>query len=270
MLKFFCLCVATLLVGCVVFPHRPPELADSESPDGRSEFQHGQLVVHADFAFSSSSPLLSELQALGVAVNRQLDLPPSDRQIHIHLFETPAAYRRFVHLRYPSFPDRRAFFVADGQQLSVVAQWSDQIRDDLRHEVTHGLLHAAELRLPLWLDEGIAEYFEVPPGAGAKDEIGGLNRRHLQMLLADYRAGNWKPDLKRLESLKSTIEMTQRDYAESWAWVHFLLHSDTANRQLLQVQVRGEASSPLSAELAATEETTTRRLINHLLRLDGK
>ena len=44
----------------------------------------------------------------------------------------------------------------------VFAYKSKALPVDVRHEGTHGLLHAALPMVPLWLDEGLAEYFEVP------------------------------------------------------------------------------------------------------------
>ncbi|GIT30210.1 MAG: hypothetical protein Ct9H300mP1_22560 [Planctomycetaceae bacterium] len=44
--------------------------------------------------------------------------------------------------------------------------------EDLRHEFTHGVLHSSLKRVPLWLDEGLAEYFEVvgPKPGGVNTE----------------------------------------------------------------------------------------------------
>ena len=90
-------------------------------------------------------------------------------------------------------PDRRAFFVSDFDRLNVYAWWGDNVGDDLRHEVTHGYLHSTLQEIPLWLDEGIAEYFEVPRGDG------GVNRAHVELLAMRLREGTWRPDPGRLE-----------------------------------------------------------------------
>src|SRR5438876_73243 len=70
---------------------------------------------------------------------------------------------------------------------------------------------------PLWLDEGLAEYFEGPEGSQ------GLNPEHIARLPDDLKSG-WRPDLARLESLATVREMAPRDYREAWAWVHYLLN----------------------------------------------
>ncbi len=96
---------------------------------------------------------------------------------------------------HPEFPDRRAFFVEGDTQLDIYAYWGDRVAEDLRHEVTHGYLHTMVPHLPLWVDEGLAEYFEVPRGQQ------GLNPPHRDMLLQAAREQRWRPDMQRLEQL---------------------------------------------------------------------
>ena len=100
--------------------------------------------------------------------------------------------------------------------------------EDLRHEISHAYLHSVVPQLPLWLDEGLAEYFEVPRGHD------GLNQTQLAWLASHLEQGDWQPDVRRLERLESSFDMGQAEYAESWAWVHFLLHSGPEHRALLQ------------------------------------
>ena len=88
--------------------------------------------------------------------------------MQVYLFEDRDAYERFMQSRYPNLPRRRAFFVAQprgvggGDDLLVYTFWGERIRQDLRHELTHALLHSVLKDVPLWLDEGLAEYFELP------------------------------------------------------------------------------------------------------------
>ena len=103
--------------------------------------------------------------------------------------------------------------------------------------------------IPLWLDEGLAEYFEVPRGHG------GLNQPHVD-LLSDMMEHNIGSRICRdLKALKSAADMDQADYAESWAWVYFLLHSPPERREMLttylaEIHDKGTVG-PLSARLAA-------------------
>lgn len=178
-----------------------------------------QLLIHSDFPLPQHHRIFDDLAALRGDLGRRLALVGTDEPIHVYLFESPERFKGFMRLHHPEFPDRRAFFVETDTRLAVYARWGDRMAEDLRHEVTHAYLHAAVPRLPLWLDEGLAEFYEAPRGQR------GVNRSHVERLMMRLGRGQWEPDMARLERLDPTQDMNQDDYAESWAWVHFLLDS---------------------------------------------
>jgi hypothetical protein len=196
-----------------------------------------------------------------------LALPRSDEPIQVYLFETSERFEGFMRLHHPEFPDRRAFFVETDDQLSVYAQWGDRMADDLRHEVTHGYLHSVVPNVPQWIDEGIAKYYEVPRGQR------GLNRPLLDRFLTRIEREHWQPNLPRLEQFPAAYDMTQDDYAEAWAWVHFLMESRPERLELLRgylAELRGEGTAtPLSARLAATLSQPAAALLEHVGRLES-
>jgi hypothetical protein len=216
---------------------------DSGLPD-RSEVTAGQLVIRADFPLAGQHRLVRELDGLRADVSQELGLPVSDEPVHLYLFESADRYDAFVARQYPTFPARRAFFVETDTTLSVFAAWQDRIAEDLRHETTHGYVHAVVPAVPLWLDEGIAEFFETP----RTDQ--GLHRGHVAHLAGRLLEGTWRPDLERLESLSAAGDMSQDHYAEAWCWVHWLLHTTPDRRRLLQDYLadvrRDPATPPLS------------------------
>ncbi len=183
-----------------------------------------QIVLHSDFALTEHKHLVNNLCTQRELLASKLSLPTTDVPIHVYLFADETAYYDFLAQRFPGFPTRRAIFVETEIELAIYAHKNDHLTEDLRHEVTHGYLHAALPHLPLWLDEGLAEYFEVGPARQ------GLNAAHLKQLASQI---NFQPNLARLEQLSEAAAMTQQDYAESWAWVHFLLESDAKETHLL-------------------------------------
>lgn len=222
-----------------------------------------QLVIYSDVPIPKQHRLLNDLRLLRTDVFTLINQPMSDEPIHVYLFEGEERFREFLDEHYPDLPRRRAFFLESDHRLAVYAQWSDRVAEDLRHEVTHGYLHSAVHELPLWLDEGIAEYFEVPRGDN------GLNRPHVHMLLSRLQGG-WKPDLRRLEQLSSAGAMAQEDYAESWAWAYWLLESGPEHRQWLQDYIAMHRSEqpaePFSAMLARKLQNSDQELIAFMAR----
>jgi hypothetical protein len=219
----------------------------SEGLPEASEVTAGQLVIHADFPVAGKHRLVRELDALRVDVSQELGLPVSDEPVHLYLFENTDRYDAFVARHYPAFPARRAFFVETDTTLSVFAAWQDRIAEDLRHETTHGYVHAVVPAVPLWLDEGVAEFFETPK----VDH--GLHRGHVAHLAGRLLEGTWRPDLARLEAIASAGDMSQDHYAEAWCWVHWLLRTTPERRKLLQDYLadvrRDPETPPLSVRL---------------------
>jgi hypothetical protein len=223
------------------------------------------LLIHSTSPLPAQHRLFEDLSAQRKDMVARLDLPSSDEPIHVYLFESPQAFEAFIRVEYPQFPARRAFFVEGDTRLAVYAQWGDRVAEDLRHEVAHGYLHAALRNIPLWLDEGLAEYFEVARGTR------GLNRPHVADLGARLSAGGWRPDLARLEQLTAAGEMTQLDYAESWAWVHWLLETTPERRELVCAYLRDlnepEPAGPLSARIVDDAPDAPRALAEHIFGL---
>jgi hypothetical protein len=250
---------ATALAGCTALERRLAVLPE------RNSRTLDQLVIHSDWELPSQHRLLDDLRLLRSDVLQTLALPPSDEPIHIYLFETEKALDEYLAKRHPGLPSRRAFFVKSDTRLAIFAFWGDRVAEDLRHETTHGYLHSVVPNLPLWLDEGLAEYFEVPRSSG------GLNVPHAQQLLTLLMTRGWRPGIPRLESLTTLDRMTQEDYAESWAWVRWMLDTDPELRQLLQnylTSLRGQAVFvPLSVVVKAHRPEAERQLCDYLYSL---
>ena len=189
-----------------------------------------QLLVRSNFKLPEDDPLLRDLKALRKQVAESLQLPLQSEPVVVYLFRDQTEYNQYMQATYPDLPPRRAYFIATARELAVYGYWGDRmdrIQEDLRHEYTHGLLHSAMSTVPLWLDEGLAEYFEVSGPAP-----GELNRTYANQL-AQQVSNGWRPDLDHLEKLEKVEQMHRAEYREAWAWVHFMLHSSPDTRQVL-------------------------------------
>ncbi len=266
-LRFLFVLLLGTMCGCanMQFLQRPA----AEALPSDHSLSLGQLAVHSNFPLASDHRLLVELQNLRGDVFNELALPPSNEPIQVYLFEEADELQRYARSKYPNFPDRRAFFLESDTRLAVYAHWGDRVAEDLRHEVAHGYIHSSVPRIPLWLDEGLAEYFEVARGEH------GLNRPHVEELRAALAVGQWKPDLARLRALSDGSAMTQLDYAESWLWTHWLLNGTPQGRATLQTYLRSLRGQPeqeldLSAALAQQFPNAAADMLRHLDRMPSK
>jgi hypothetical protein len=245
-------------VGCATFGDREPPLVPT-----RYETRTGPYAVFSNVPIAADSAAIQSLQSLetDIEANLGIRVRPDEPPGEVYILNDRESFGHFLRYYYPDLPPRRAFFLAEGARRVVYTYFGDRLGEDLRHEATHALLNVAVGDLPLWLDEGLAEYFE---GAGGRQ---GRNPEHLARLPGDLAAG-WAPDLARLESLKSVREMAPRDYRESWAWVHFLLNGSNAGKAALLAYLADLRTSPkvapLSGRLKADDLGSKARLLAHI------
>ncbi|MGF1579194.1 MAG: hypothetical protein ACFCD0_07505 [Gemmataceae bacterium] len=259
----WCLGVAfVFLAGCSFLSFLPTHPVQPIHPDivygapDTHSLRIAPYIFLSDKKLDKTSKLFQGLAKLRDQVYQELDLIPSPRAVHVFLFQDRPKYEKFMALRYPEQPKRRAFFVADPttQDLLVYTFWSDKIEQDLRHELTHALLHSVLKDVPLWLDEGLAEYFEIPP------EAKGLNKTHLNKLAQNQA---FTPNLTRLEGIIDLAKMTPTEYRESWAWVHMMLQTDPRAKQVLLTYIHELRRNPTPSRLAP-------RLRNAFPDMEGK
>ncbi len=189
----------------------------------------GPFICRADFPLAKLEGVLDSFAALQTDLVQFLGVAPAKEYIEIYLFHDRATYAAYLKRYLPDAPNRRAVYVK-GQGAGQVFAFGMEGRDvevDLRHECTHALLHASLPLVPLWLDEGLAQFFEV----GAARRAGG--HPHVDGIRWNVRWGQ-VPKLQTLESKVTVAEMRQNEYRDSWAWVHFMLLGPPAAREELR------------------------------------
>ncbi len=218
---------------------------DCPAADWTDTRQAGSFVCRADFSLADYQGLLGELTRLQTDLTRELGIPAAGEPIEVYLFHDQATYARYLQRYLPGVPYRRALYVKGRGPGRVFAYRGDQFEIDLRHECTHALLHAGLPEVPLWLDEGLAVYFQLPAKQRAYDNP------HLDALRRDTRRGA-VPSLEALEKASGLADMGLAEYRGSWAWVHFMLHGPTAAHDELKAYLAalGEKSPPASGGLS--------------------
>jgi tetratricopeptide (TPR) repeat protein len=114
--------------------------------------------------------------------------------------------------------------------------------DTLLHEATHWIIrHGSTADVPMWLNEGLAEYFGGSTYRYKKFQAGGIQDARLLWFLDMVEQGTLIP----LDDLTSD-DGSKREkfgldhYAESWLFCHFLLHARQGSyRGAFRDSVRG-------------------------------
>lgn len=231
----------------------------------KDRVEHGPFVVRSETSIGDREKLIQELLQLRNDIEATLKIKTvSDTdgpRIQLNLFKSHRSYARHLAERVPAAASRPACFIQGPDLGRVYVVRGDDALTDVRHEMTHALLHQALEFVPLWLDEGLAVYFEAPRETRVK------RPPYLAGLRWQCRFG-WKPDLNDLESREDLAEMRSADYRQSWAWVHFLLHDSKESRSTLlnylsEIQA-GLPPGPLSLVLRDEISDADARLVKHL------
>jgi hypothetical protein len=251
--------VAVLVALIVMSVQRSAGGAELAWVDAR---QVGPFTIYATFPLAEFDRLFAELPELQAEISRTLGLPPARTPILVYLFASAEEYREFLRRQFPKIPFRTALFIADGGAPSVYTYRKPDLDIDLRHECTHAMLHSALPVVPLWLDEGLAKYFEVP-----------AEKRSMGHPYFDDLRWKWSLRLGMVRTIDSLeqrgdlAEMDAADYRSSWAWVHFMLHGpEPAHQALVNYLVCYQQQTPagrLSTRLAQAVPNPTEQMVRH-------
>lgn len=203
-----------------LFPGREPEFRAVRT---------GRFLLISDHRLDDAGGIATDLEALHRQLQADLKLPSLDATVRIYLFAKHASFSRYVrkHIPYLTGLDTRRhglFLLRNGVPHMFVLRTAD-LRGSLRHEFVHVVLNTSAPGLPIWLDEGLAMYYETIDDPAGREEI--------TRGLAKRLACGWQPDLARLEQLDEMRDMDTLAYAEAWAWVRLLTEGPAELRGLL-------------------------------------
>ncbi len=227
------------------------------------ERQVGSFVFRSTFPLSKAETHNVGLIELEAELQRILLLRNSRQPLEVQLFASEQEYLSVIQADHPKLSKRRALFIRHGKMATVYAYKQKELAVDLRHECTHALLHADLPNLPLWLDEGLAEYFEAPSSQRASGDS------HLNYLRKRIDAGH-RNRIVDLEQENEFDAFDKDDYLFAWAWVHFLLHgpkeaSETLWQYLACMRSKS-VDEPLSSMLAKASPRYEQQFLAHFKR----
>ncbi|MBR4750406.1 MAG: hypothetical protein IK077_01445 [Thermoguttaceae bacterium] len=194
----------------------------------------GRVVVESNFPLESAQGLEAEIVQLQKDLVGFLGVPEAQEKIELCLFNDMDSYREFIAATFRGAPtDRPALYVKDSGPGVLMVPRDSRLLLNVRHEMTHAYLNASLRNVPIWIDEGLAKYFEIPPGErgyrnpylnDAEQSVNGL-----------FGA---PPSLPRLEKLTRVDQMKTREYRESWSWVHYMIHYSPRTQRILANYLR--------------------------------
>jgi hypothetical protein len=174
-------------------------------------------------------------EALGAFRSRVGMLQAEPKRLYdVFLFSGEAGFQRYVAdsaLLSGKGPERAAGLYSGVMKQLLI--WNlpnrDEMMSTVRHEGFHQYLDRLMPDPPVWLNEGMAVYFEVVPPPGGE--------LHLERPRADQLDALKDKPLVPLEAFtrikpKEFYATAPQSYAQAWLLVHMLHHGSTKHREL--------------------------------------
>jgi hypothetical protein len=154
--------------------------------------------------------------------------------VPLRYFPDPAAYQDHLARNIPQAVKWTGYY--DPRKREIVVSGGPDARAILQHEVNHFVFDTAFDEAPVWLREGLAEYFET--ASVSPDGLTVGDRPTHRRTLAEWLKGNRQPDLRQLLALNHSQWMdheqgdSRRVRALSWSVVDFLMSSPRGQETL--------------------------------------
>lgn len=208
---------------------------------------YAPFVLYSTLDVAKMESLANGLNGYKKEVEDVLELTFSVDEIKIVVLRDKVEYDSYLDEHFPKLPKRRALFVQHRGPGLVLTYMHDDWVVDARHECAHAMMHSCRTKLPSWLDEGLAEYFET----SWPDRL--AHREHAQGVLAQIRYGQ-VPAIEELEQWHVDGALESKQYRDAWSVVAFLLHHSPETRatfrQYLQDLQSGAAAGYLGRRLS--------------------
>lgn len=126
--------------------------------------------------------------------------------------------------------------VFDGRRLMAYAgeKVSDETWHVIQHEGFHQFVNAViGGDVPIWVNEGLAEYFGDGVFTGDSYITGMITEKRLKRLKKALAAGKLRPltEMMTLSHARWNAEMTSANYDQAWSMVYFLANGDRGRYQ---------------------------------------
>ena len=217
--------LSIILVACGLLA--APLLAGGKLKTYQSRF----YTIHSDMPPQVVQEAMLRLDAMALEYARRLRgfAPRSARRMDFYLFRDPKDY-----YRAGGMPGSAGVYTGD----KLMAIGGNRVRESLwhllQHEGLHQFLHQViHGDIPVWVNEGLAEYFgeAIFVGDGFVSGIVRPERlRRVQALIRENRVLSIA-EMMQMSHDKWNALLRGRNYDQAWSMIHFLAHGDGGKYQ---------------------------------------
>ena len=205
--------------------------ADTSAADGQWTIVRGQtMTVVGDQPAATLRDIAGRLERFRIGLSGLI--PNAERPLPVptvvYVFGTRKAMQPFLPLARNGKPAPLGGFFhrdADVNDIALSLEGFDESLPVVFHEYTHLLVRNAVRSVPVWLNEGLAEYYStfMLAATGASADAGRPIVPHVRLLRERYMPISELIAVDAGSQLYDEAARRSIFYAESWALIHYLM-----------------------------------------------
>lgn len=261
--------IVLLLLACVL--PLPVAAADAPLPDAGAwkVVATDHFTVYSDADDTRTKQALRNLETLRAVLSNLSSgfMTRTAKPVYVYVFEKNASLKRYAGDVSKGSKELAGFHVTgpDRNVLAMSLAASANPAETLYHEYLHEVLAATFPKIPLWLNEGIAEYYTTFACGEGVAEIGRPVKSHVLALRNEkVLPVEWLIGVDGESPDYNEEDRAGAFYAQSWATVHWLMRGRPELRQRLAAYLgallEGTASEEFWTAFDLTPETVDREL----------
>ncbi len=215
--------------------------ANADSDDRLHTYSSRHYTIHTDLDREQVRLFAVHMDAVFRAFERRFaSFQARSRQaMPLYLFETESAYHAFLATQQIDATNSSGMFFTStrgrGLAVYVEGQPRSKVFATLQHEGFHQFAHDyLGSNLPIWLNEGLAQYFEAGIIVGHELRTGMTDSFGLEAVQAAVREGRVIAFDELLADtttawnrrLSSDPQRARLAYAQAWSMAYFLIHAE--------------------------------------------
>lgn len=223
--------VVSMLAAAIPAVEPPPD------SDGWTRLGTGQFEIFTDAGEQEAHELARTVDQMMTAIGHTTDFRlESPRPVRVFAFRTSESFRPFRDALVGPGTDKTGVFATTNFTNYILLDGSmKRFRQMMQHELTHLFIRNSFDTVPLWVNEGLAEFYETLGVQGERLVIGSPDPPTVQLL----RRERFIPIRDILELTGSAEEFRSGHrasmiYAQSWAMIHYLLVARTDGQDQLR------------------------------------
>ncbi len=224
-----------------------------------SRLDSGNVVIFSNDRNGATRKVAENIEKMRLTIAHVTRLTvQSPMPTYVYLFQNDAGFGPYRDaLVGPNHNVVGIYIVQPSANYMLLGGGNGEIQRVVYHEIAHSFLHNTVAGLPLWLDEGLAEFYSTYQPFADSVRIGLPLREHLSFL-----SDHGMMPLRELFAFQPHTHgegdlKTNQFYAESWLLAHYLLVGNpTRGAQLGDFLTRLDQSLPLDTAFAAAFHTS--------------